>query len=166
MPNFTGSTLASYRFVSWIFLGISWWCQLESITWWTIQPVRSLRELVIFTGLAVMLTVGTSLFKTVSWSGTAAFMRDLNFIFLFYVSLMLFLPRAVTVNGLNTPAGRAGLICMGAAIFVGYLPPDGINVPRNSGWRGNYPAIQRGLVKLGRVLLILGSVAAILAGRS
>ncbi|WP_211089668.1 hypothetical protein, partial [Levilactobacillus tujiorum] len=82
LPNFAGSTLASYRLVSWVFLGISWWCQLESITWWTIQPVRSLEELVIFTGLAVMLTVGTSLFKTISWSGTAAFMRDLNFIFL------------------------------------------------------------------------------------
>lgn len=164
LPNFTGATLG-YQVVSWGCIGASWWFQLKAITWWTIQPVRSFSELIIFSALAVSLVMLTSQIKMVAWPGAADLSHDLSFIFLFYSALLLLLPRAVTVTGLNTPAGRAGLICMGVAIFIGYLPPDGINIPRNVPWREDYPLIQRTLIKLGRVVLILGGVAAIVAGR-
>ncbi|WP_203641100.1 hypothetical protein [Levilactobacillus andaensis] len=160
--NFTPQRLRLLQALGWVLLVLAWVAQILGLSWRALQPVRSLRLLVIFTGLALFLVVITVLLKQISWRQRQAFLLDLNLMFDLLTSILLAFPQALGATAMANPVGRGGLICFALTLPVAYWPPDGVHVP--PALRGNYPLIQRGLVAGGRILLAASLVLLLLGG--
>ncbi|KRK85791.1 hypothetical protein FC99_GL002280 [Levilactobacillus koreensis JCM 16448] len=162
LMTFTPQRLRFLQALGWFLLVLAWVAQILGLSWRALQPVRSLRLLIIFTGLALLLLVITILLKQKSWRQRQAFLLDLNLMFNLLTGILLVFPQALGATALVGPVGRGGLICFGLTLPVAYWPPDGVHVPPVL--RENYPLIQRGLVAGARILLITSLVLLLLGG--
>ncbi|WP_143463496.1 hypothetical protein [Levilactobacillus enshiensis] len=158
--KFTRQRLRLFQVLGWLLLVTTWVVQVLGLSWRTLQPVRSLRTLIIFTLLALFWVLITVILKQSRWQQRQAFLLDLTIMCDLLVGLLLVLPRALGAVALANPVGRGGLICWSVTLLIAYCPPAAVHVPL--GLKGKYALIQRLLVTEARVLLIISLVLLVL----
>ena len=160
LPKYFQTKLTDFKFANGFLLILCWLAQVLRVSFGSIQPLRTLRTLILFSVAdVVVLYVPRRLTPHLAAVKVRQIALDLNVLFSLYVLILLFAPQALDTAYLDNSQAGLGILFSLLGVPMPYIRPNGaygIRLP----WTKNSTEIWEKTNILGaRLLLIIGIVS-------
>ena len=164
LPKYCQTKLGVFKISNALILLFCWIVQVLAVKLGPIQPLRTLRTLLIFTAAyAVMLYLPVKLKKYVTANVLTEILLDFNVVLTVYGLILLLLPRALDTANLSSSQAGLGILFSLLGIPMPYIRPNGIYGIRLP-WTRNSTEIWDKTNLLGARLLFVIGVISLLIG--